>query len=340
MNSKKIDADDLFDFSGLTTGREDVSGHRQTRIEESLTTYSAHARSLYVRSSTGDLEPSADRIEHTVSWFLAQDEAWSKNTIKAYRASLHCMLERAAALKILDAGEFKTLGAQLGGERSRHPAVMPKGDPRRTSALKRKSVDLDERKRLMAHLRKIPGDTSETLRALIYFGPDLGLRFVEYLTAETRDTTLHVTCAKATNGRALAQVRTIDLSGFSASEQAALRSFLLRIKRLAREAGSAKKLHARLAKALSRACITISIEKISLYTLRHQALATAKRTMSPVAVAALAGHKTTRTASQHYASKRSGWRRALRVSPTPDMMPLVAAREPRTANAQVQGMRR
>lgn len=56
---------------------------------------------------------------------------------------------------------------------------------------------------------------------------------------------------------------------------------------------------------------------ICLYTLRHVAIATAKRWLGPSEVAALAGHVSPAIARRSYAPKRSGWRR-MQQSVIPD----------------------
>ena len=71
--------------------------------------------------------------------------------------------------------------------------------------------------------------------------------------------------------------------------------------------GSWKKLHDRLASRLARICKTLGIPRVSLYTLRHVGMATAKTWMAPVEVAAASGHASIRTATSHYAKCRTGW---------------------------------
>src|SRR5690606_24510420 len=63
----------------------------------------------------------------------------------------------------------------------------------------------------------------------------------------------------------------------------------------------------RLAARLARVCKTLGIPRVSFYTLRHVGMATAKSWMTPLEVAAAAGHGSVRTAMSHYAKRRSGW---------------------------------
>jgi integrase len=88
---------------------------------------------------------------------------------------------------------------------------------------------------------------------------------------------------------------------------AALVKFLERLRTAVQEAGAWKKLHNRLASRLARICKCLGIARVSLYTLRHVGMATAKSWMAPEEVAASAGHASVHTAMTHYAKRRTGW---------------------------------
>ena len=83
--------------------------------------------------------------------------------------------------------------------------------------------------------------------------------------------------------------------------------------------------HERLAKHLARACKNkkLRLRIVPLYTLRHQALATAKRFLIAAEVAALAGQACETTATRHYAKSRSGWSEDPRVRPAMRVVALV-----------------
>ena len=325
MTPREAIADALFQFDGLTLGRPDVSDERSTRDNTTLEQYAEHARSI-VRQSAPPMKLPAAQIIHAIRWFVGNDEAWSDSTIRSYRAALFCLLERASSMGLFDPHQSKGLCEFLTGEKYTLPKPRDKRLEPRTSARKRKAFDLHERASLMHYLANQKTPTAKVLCGLVHFGPELGLRFCEWLTAAVRGDVLIVKCAKATNGRAIAAERLIDLASYSELDRTALRGLLRSMKASVAEAGDEKKLHGRLAKALARACETLKIRKIALYTLRHQALATAKRSLNSREVAALAGHKTTRTASRHYASRRSGWKVPQRIVPTLEMVKLVLER--------------
>lgn len=196
---------------------------------------------------------------------------------------------------------------------------------RLASARKRTSLSQAEWARLVASLPAKPTKTTARLLAgLLSFGAVLGLRPVEWRDAILRGNMPFVRCAKATNGRGIAETRPLVLDGFGRQEIADLGRFISPFQEAVRLAGCWQTLHERLAKALCRACEKIGIEKIALYTLRHVALTTAKRTLTAREVAAVAGHASERTAQQCYAKKRTRWRLNRPFArPTREMVALV-----------------
>jgi hypothetical protein len=63
-----------------------------------------------------------------------------------------------------------------------------------------------------------------------------------------------------------------------------------------------------LGERLARTCSRLCIARWSLYTIRHVAIATWKRAgLKAAEIAALCGHRSTRTARLHYTGSRHGW---------------------------------
>lgn len=325
MQTKTDASSTLFRFDGQAQGRRDITGEARTREASTLAIYAKHARSLFKQAGQFSEKPTGKQIGEVVRWFVQRDGEWEKSTIRSYRASLCCVVEQAASTRLIDPAEARALSAILETADTSGAPTPRRGGALRTSSKKRKSAPETELRALRDHFAKRRSDVAVLLRGLMHFGPQLGLRPIEYADATVLDQVLQVRCAKATNGRGLAPTRTIDLRDVPERELAGLRSFLVVFRRVLADAGSWARLHASLARALSRACDSLGIAKVSLYTLRHQMLATAKRSMTPKEVAALAGHKTTKTATQHYARRRSGWKRPLRVCPTPDMVERVSS---------------
>ena len=103
-----------------------------------------------------------------------------------------------------------------------------------------------------------------------------------------------------------------DLNAYHKADLQDLRNLLATLQARAAEVLSFSLLWARLASRIARACKQIGIRRVSLYTTRHVGMANAKSWMSPAQVAASAGHKTTATATSHYAKRRSGWGSAVK----------------------------
>ena len=334
MRAKDDGRSSPFRFDDLTPGRRDLTGDARTREASTLATYARHARSLFKQAGQLSETPTGKRIAEVIHWFVERDCEWKKNTISAYRASLFGVVEWAASNRLVDPREARSLNSTLEQAKTEgRPRRRPAGLPPRASAKKRKSLLEAEQRALRNHLAKKKSEVAILLGGFMHFGPQLGLRPAEYAEASVGHRVLHVRCAKATNGRGIAARRTIDLRDNPGAEILALKGFLALFRRLLGAAGSWSRLHARLSKALTRACETLMIPRVSLYTLRHQMLATAKRSMTPQEVAALAGHKTTKTATQHYARRRSGWKTPLRVYPAPDLVTRVRtpSRSPRAS---------
>lgn len=183
--------------------------------------------------------------------------------------------------------------------------------PARTSALRVKCIPAADASTLDAYLRRIARSkfaviTADWLRSGIL----TGLRPCEWATTRIDGDILVVRNAKATNGRGNGSVRHLDVSELSDADRRVLN----------RHVESAVGWNAmgeyavwqeRSAATLYEACGRLWPEPrrhYTLYSARHQALATAKRTMTAAAVSALAGHATERAAQRSYGRQSRGWR--------------------------------
>lgn len=277
--------------------RRDCTGRLPSRSAQTTAAYEGRYHQLYgqaVRERIG-----ASDVAGVVEWFCDQHGRWAQSTIRQYRATL---MQRV---------EWENLHADardwLEGRLRKGPEPKRKG-PRETSARKRKSLPREEFKRIALVTSQSEHPDDRLLTGLLSFGVVLCLRPGEYHSARLSDSTLIVQNAKASNGRANGLERQIDISGLREVTISELRTFLELLRKAAQAAGSIKRLHNRLAARLARRCKRVGIRRVSLYTLRHVGLATAKNSMSPVEVAAAAGHASVRTAVTSYAKKRFGWK--------------------------------
>lgn len=274
----------------------DCTGRMATRTGSTIAAYQDRFDKLRLMAERE--QRAGGDVEDVVTWFCRGHERWASSTVRQYRAAILHELETTRLLPALH--------TQL-EERLRKGPDPKKSGPKRTSAKKRKSLSIEEFKRLERFLKSSGRTDDWLIRCFLGFGIALFLRPSEYRSAQVKGTTLIVHNAKASNGRANGRQRERDIAGLGVEGISALVKFLRRLREETDEAGSWKKVHDRLASRLARVCSHLGIARVSLYTLRHVGMATAKTWMAPVEVAAAAGHASVHTATSHYAKRRTGW---------------------------------
>lgn len=283
----------------LLSPRIDQTGQPVTRSTSTIAAY----RSRYVQIAR-HAGVNQILIAEMVNWFVMANEQWEPSTIRQYRAAIVQAIEDSA----LSIEQAEYLIAEL----AKGPRPIKEG-PKRTSARKRKRMREPQFSRLVAELRRQKHPDGPLIARLLDHNVRLFLRLVEFQSAEIKDGFLVVQNAKATNDRSFGPTRHRDLSAYGADRIEDLRELLIDLKRrVAKEPGQPadafKRLWNRLSSRLGRACAKLRIkQRLSFYSTRHMGMANAKSWMSNVEVAAAAGHKTTATASIHYARRRSGW---------------------------------
>ncbi len=160
---------------------------------------------------------------------------------------------------------------------------------------------------LVKRVRK--GDQlSAVLRLILQISPIAGVRPSEWPTSQLVGRKLHVKNGKHSGGRAPGPSRPINLEGVRDDLVRIASSLPKILRQLVKKFGSMERLFQILAERLARICKKLKLPRISLYTLRHVAIATWKRAeLSAEEIAALAGHVSTRTAWSHYAPGKRGW---------------------------------
>lgn len=139
-----------------------------------------------------------------------------------------------------------------------------------------------------------------------------GFRPREMLGARLVGSTLFVRNAKRKPGHM--EERGLDLSGLSKDVLIAIELLILLVPGFPTQAAY-KAWAKNLAEAIARACKRAGIRRLSLYSFRHQALATWKKAgLSGREIALLAGHLSERSA-RHYASARHGLDRSQIAAP-------------------------
>jgi len=189
------------------------------------------------------------------------------------------------------------------------------GRPRkkRTSALKVRDATQEECDAVYKELirpsgARVANRLDETVAMILHLGPRLGFRPVELKGARLFGRYLVLPCAKATNGRAPAKERKIDLSPFPKEVRLLVGGLLAALRSAVEQYGTWKRLHKALSERLARACRRAGVRRLCFYSVRHVAIATWKAAgLDRATIAALAGHKSAETAARHYAPGKDGW---------------------------------
>lgn len=228
----------------------------------------------------------------------------------------------------MQSGELDALrSAELHDAIHAGPQPRPSSAPRQTSALKRRSVSAKQRNQIVTHLFKRGTPTTRLLTRLVFVSSIIPIRPGEWRFARVVHGGLLIRCAKTSNGRGISASRLVSIN--DPTLLAVVGQTIAGIRSQAAGEGGWTRLYARLARSLTRACNVIGVRPICLYTLRHQAIATAKKHFCLTTVAALAGHASVATATHSYAKRRSGWRDRPKIEAPQRLLDLV--RTPRTA---------
>jgi hypothetical protein len=278
--------------------------------EQSLTQYHERATSLHKRwmKECG----VQDDLATFSRWLLTLKPGVSAATWRHYRVAALYWLENqrdsAIAMAILD-------------DDCRAGEVVPrKKASRKSSGQREKRIPPDHLERLVLCLRKVIATPNAAFCAdLLECGVIVGLRPEEWRCTAVFGKSLFTKSVKTDNGKGLGGWRTIDVSCFQPEQLDKIQDlgdtctdmdFYGTLDTRIRAAG----------RVLTAACRRIwpgrRGHRYQLYDCRHQCLANAKASVSRVAVAGLAGHSVTRTASKAYAAAGSAWPPSRRP-PTP-----------------------
>jgi hypothetical protein len=252
-------------------------------------------------------------IPYGVKWIIKfYLPTWLNSTWRLKRSALNyeldCMFERG---KI----------SQVNYDKSKDMLTNAKGwKPRASSDLQTSS---QRRKVLSERDFELISEYFTTATKSVYGQPTLywlvasvltGLRPSEWETARFEDDgelMLVVDNCKTTSGRSFGDVRKLDVSSFSKEEISGLRIHMKLVKLWVEKGMSFDAYLSGCSKALYRACMSIwgdrRRRKISLYTGRHQFSANFKLIGGKHKErAAVMGHKTTKTSSEHYGRALTG----------------------------------
>ncbi|KVF31584.1 hypothetical protein [Burkholderia vietnamiensis] len=294
-----------------------------TRTSKTEEHYASKARQICHRAARElgyQLVDSVSPVAISVHLITRKPEI-ARNTWKLYKNALRSHFRALAddAKDQVTAKELRAAITLLDAETS--TGAMLRGT--RTSATKQKQFKRHDFDRLIEYLSEHVGrhKFANALRTWLIAARFTGLRPCEWEHAGLTDVggrpCLVVRNAKATNGRGNGDYRRLDLSRAGVPDIDALHDMMEMLEGYEAELGFAT-LQERLAhymKRATRACFGRRKKYPTLYSLRHQFVADAKRSgHSQAEVAALLGQASDETASRHYARAVSG-ESAVRVSP-------------------------
>lgn len=226
--------------------------------------------------------------------------------------------EAEHALALIDGA----VDPDVGEARMTHVRRNAEGVAERTSAHKAKSITHDQ---FTAVLRDLPRLTYSSyvrqLAAWLVASMATGLRPSEWEAATLsyvpdpkaprgKRVYLHVANAKATNGRANGERRTLELTNLSDDGLEAVERFVEVATDWAHDGAFMKNKAAcsRILRDISKKAFRSQNGKLlTLYTFRHQFVANMKTIYPAEELAALLGHSTADTQGTWYGKKRSGW---------------------------------
>lgn len=277
-----------------------------TRTPETEADYRKRASQLLERfaSETGvdwDLSP-----EKLVSWLSEARKSWSPAYWRRNRAALVWHFTHIA---------FEDLAHSI-----RAISTKPCPPPTRTSARKKKSISDDELLELTNFLLSVNRSAVSTEAYNFLVSSILtGMRPVEWGQCELQEILdsesdvdeirLIVQNAKTTNGRAHGSTRTLSLRDLHPQERMVLLDHWRSAKQHA-ESDTYLEFQRRCSDKIRYAVQKLwpsKQKRIALYSSRHQSMANCKKSGLPLnVIAAIHGHATDRTASEHYGRTQHG----------------------------------
>lgn len=253
---------------------------------------------------------------------LERQQEWAKSSWRQIKASLMFRYGQLATPEAL-------LAVEALRDASQTPCVTK---TRRTSGRRAKSVTPKAMERVLSALRSSGSQYAPLLMTWLVLGVEVGLRPHEWAqatmvyatplemgdqdaietdpaAAEVLQPYLRIENGKATNGRSHGKFRHMNLSQVKPATLGLVSEFAEEMRRKAGE-GLYPKIYMGCTKLLQRINVRIhsrdSARWVQLYSPRHKFSSEAKRLLDVGGVAALMGHGTTKTATEHYGRRQQG----------------------------------
>lgn len=290
-----------------------------TRTNKTEQRYRRRTRNLVVQCRKKLSIPDNESLDYRrfVGWLVNRKPELSRDTWRQYKASVMFFLEKESENDNQIAQEameyLSTIDVSGCVKKSK-----------KTSSRKMKKFPLRDYKALIKHIDDFPSPWANDLKRWIGSSLLTGLRPGEWATARMDEidgvAVLVVQNAKATNGRAHGPSRVIFLDGLTSDERDMIKKHVDRANEW-EQSQQYSKFYYGCAASLSRASRRVWPRReshVTLYTMRHQFSANAKASgFTREEIAALMGHATNETATEHYGRKTAGFD-MVRVRPSPE----------------------
>ncbi|MBE8233635.1 MAG: hypothetical protein HAW67_07845 [Endozoicomonadaceae bacterium] len=249
-----------------------------------------------------------------VDWMLDNYlNTWLNSSWRVFRASFKQELLRALNNNKLSQQDYDIYFNKLTDAKHWKKKNGAHHSELKTSSQRRKSISSAEFTKIIEYLKKGSKTYSEATMYWLSSSVQTGLRPSEWEDAELikidSAVVLKVINRKTSNGRGIGKTRELDITSYTTQDIEIIQSHLQLVKLWVESGNTFEKYYKGCAKTLYYACNRIwpnRSKKISLYTGRHQFTANIKSAgVSHKARAGMLGHKTTKTSSVHYATKKN-----------------------------------
>jgi integrase len=274
--------------------------------------------------------PGERLVVLAVCWFLNTHGRWSESYIRRLANALHQRLARFVAMELIDDSPDpeKSLLWALKSNRPQSTEKTAKADKKskevahqkRVAAKKkkrkkcRKSVRLQELRDLIDYFREKADGFSHWIAGYLLIASRIGWRPGEIVTLRREGYFLRAPAEKRSNGRGLADTCEVDISAYPEWIIAHVDQWIADTGKWGERYEGTWNLRVVMNARLATACKSLSIRRVSTYTLRHFAISCMKRSgFSRSEIAVLVNHATNRTASEKYGKSRSGIKRAKKM---------------------------
>jgi hypothetical protein len=288
-----------------------------TRLEQTEIRYIKRSGNIIKKYEAQLNKNFSDNHESFLSWLVEETTGKSFSNLRQIKASLVFY-----AISI----NQEVLADKIATISSSHTAV--KSPNNATSSQKKKSVTESEDNKITQYLRMKHGSSTDSgmnKPTLAFFkaGLNVGLRPCEWESAilikhetseaQLKPPILKVVNAKSTNGRSFGTYRYVGLSSLSSEQLLWINIALAYAKNPISADGKPStftQMYESMRKRMYKTTKTLfpnQTSRVTLYSCRHQLIANLKKNgCSLPEIAAIAGHGSDETASEHYGKKKKG----------------------------------